>query len=71
MRPRGAENLASVIVSAELLMQAEHDPSRLDVAASWVERRMVDLEGRTGRIKSGTPDLIERCERMIDAAVPG
>jgi len=65
-----AENLASVIVSAELLMQAERDPGRLDVAASWVERRMVDLEGRTGRIKSGSPDLIARCARMVAAAVP-
>jgi hypothetical protein len=26
---------------------------------------MVDVEGRTSRIKSGSVDLLERCERMI------
>lgn len=65
-----AESVASVIVAAELLCQAELDPVRLDVAASWVERRMVDLEGRTERIRSGSAALIERCERMIAEAVP-
>jgi 3-(methylthio)propanoyl-CoA dehydrogenase len=65
-----AENLASIIAAAELLLQANRDPSRLDVAASWVDRRMVDLEGRTERIRRGSSDLIARCERMIEAAVP-
>jgi hypothetical protein len=65
-----AENLASIIVAAELLLQANRDPLRFDVAASWVERRMVDLEGRTERIQRGSSDLIARCARMIEAAVP-
>jgi alkylation response protein AidB-like acyl-CoA dehydrogenase len=65
-----AESVASVVVAAELLRQAELDPARVDVAASWVERRMVDLEGRTERIRTGSAALIERCERMIDQAVP-
>jgi alkylation response protein AidB-like acyl-CoA dehydrogenase len=65
-----AENLASVIVASELLLQADRDPGRLDVAASWVDRRLADLESRTERIRRGSPDLIARCERMIDAAVP-
>jgi len=65
-----AESIISVIVSAELLKQADADPSRLDVAASWVDRRMVDLEGRTERIRRGSAALLDRCERMIDAAVP-
>ena len=30
-----------------------------------IERRMVDVEARTSRIKSGSVDLLERCERMI------
>jgi len=65
-----AESVISVVVSAELLKQADADPGRQDVAASWVERRMVDLEGRTERIRQGKVDLLDRCERMIGAAVP-
>ncbi|TMA35628.1 MAG: hypothetical protein E6J87_03100 [Deltaproteobacteria bacterium] len=65
-----AENLASILVAGELLLQANQDPVRFDVAASWIERRMVDLEGRTERIRRGSSDLIARCTRMIEAAVP-
>jgi hypothetical protein len=65
-----AESIIGVIVSAELLKQADADPSRLDVAASWVDRRMVDLEGRTERIRRGSATLLDRCERMIATAVP-
>jgi alkylation response protein AidB-like acyl-CoA dehydrogenase len=65
-----AENIISVIVSAELLRQADADPARFDVAASWVERRMVDVEGRSERIREGSPGLLDRCDRMIDALVP-
>ena len=65
-----AENLASILVAGELLLQANQDPMRFDVAASWIERRMVDLEGRTERIRRGSSDLIARCTRMIEAAVP-
>jgi alkylation response protein AidB-like acyl-CoA dehydrogenase len=60
-----AEVVISVIVATELLRQAKHDPRRFDIAASWIERRMVDVEARTSRIKSGNVDLLERCERMI------
>lgn len=60
-----AEVVISVIVAAELLKQARLDPRRLDIAASWIDRRMVDLEGRTQRIRAGTVDLLDRCERMI------
>ena len=65
-----AESVISVIVSAELLKQADADPGRQDIAASWVDRRMIDLEGRTERIRRGTVDLLDRCERMISSAVP-
>jgi hypothetical protein len=66
-----ADNVISVIVSAELLRQADADPGRTDVALSWIDRRMVDLEGRAERILAGSSELLARCERMIDAAVPG
>lgn len=60
-----AEVVISVIVATELLRQAKLDPRRFDIAASWVERRMVDVEARTTRIRTGSVDLLERCERMI------
>jgi alkylation response protein AidB-like acyl-CoA dehydrogenase len=65
-----AESVISVVVAGELLRQAEADPARFDIAASWIERRMVDLEGRTERIRAGSANLIERCARMIEQAVP-
>ena len=65
-----AESVASVIVAVELLDRRSSTRARFDVAASWVERRMVDLEGRTERIRAGSAALIERCARMIDQAVP-
>ena len=61
-----AEVGISVIVGAELLKQAEAEPKRFDLAASWINRRMVDLESRTQRIKEGTHDRIDRAEKIID-----
>jgi len=61
-----AEVVISVVVGAELLKQAESDPKRFDLAASWINRRMVDLEGRTQRIKDGSIDRLERAEKIID-----
>jgi hypothetical protein len=61
-----SEVVISVIVGAELLKQAESDPKRFDLAASWINRRMVDLEGRTQRIKDGSIDRLERAEKIID-----
>jgi alkylation response protein AidB-like acyl-CoA dehydrogenase len=60
-----SEVVISVIVGAELLKQAEADPARFDLAASWINRRMVDLESRTERIKQGSADRLERAERVI------
>ena len=61
-----AEVVISVIVGAELLKQAEADPKRFDLAASWINRRMVDLESRTQRIKEGTHDRLDRADKIID-----
>lgn len=60
-----AEVMASVIAGAELLKQAEADPRRLDLAASWINRRMVDLEARCKRIKEGSVDRLNRCDAII------
>jgi alkylation response protein AidB-like acyl-CoA dehydrogenase len=63
-----AEVVASVIAAGELLKQAKADPRRFDLAASWVDRRMVDLEGRCKRIKTGTIARLDRAEAIIDLA---
>lgn len=63
-----AEVVISVVVGAELLKQAEADPKRFDLAASWINRRMNDLEGRTQRIKQGTLARLERADKIIDLA---
>ena len=60
-----AEVVSSVIAGAELLKQAKADPNRFDLAASWINRRMVDLEGRCQRIKEGSADRLDRCDKII------
>ena len=60
-----AEVVASVIAGAELLKQAQADPRRFDLAASWISRRMNDLEGRCKRIKEGSIDRLDRAEAVI------
>jgi len=60
-----AEVVSSVIVGAELLQQARVDRRRLDLAASWINRRMGDLESRCRRIKQGSVDRLNRCAAII------
>jgi alkylation response protein AidB-like acyl-CoA dehydrogenase len=60
-----AEVVASVIAGAELLKQAQADPRRFDLAASWINRRMGDLEARCKRIKAGSVDRLDRCDNII------
>jgi alkylation response protein AidB-like acyl-CoA dehydrogenase len=61
-----AEMVIVVIVAAELLKQAAVDPSRLDLAASWIHRKMLELEMHAKRVSEGTVERIERCERLVD-----
>jgi alkylation response protein AidB-like acyl-CoA dehydrogenase len=60
-----AEIVSSVIAGAELLGQARKDPKRLDLAASWINRRMSDLEARCNRINEGSADRLQRAENII------
>jgi len=61
-----ADVVVSVIVGAELLKQARADPRREDLAFSWINRRMIDVEGKTQRIREGTAARLERCEKILD-----
>ncbi len=63
-----AEVVASVIAGAELLKQAKMDPRRVDLATSWVNRRMIDLAGRCQRIKEGSTDRLDRAANIIALA---
>jgi alkylation response protein AidB-like acyl-CoA dehydrogenase len=61
-----AEAVIDVIVAAELLRQADAAPRRFDLAASWVNRKMSEVEGHTRRIAEGDESRLERCERIIE-----
>jgi alkylation response protein AidB-like acyl-CoA dehydrogenase len=60
-----AEMVIYVIVATELLKQASVAPERLDLAASWINRRMPEVEMHAERVSSGTVDRIGRCERIV------
>ncbi len=60
-----AEVVSSVIAAAELLKQARADRRRFDLAASWINRRMLDLEARCQRIAEGSADRLDRCDKII------
>ncbi len=60
-----AEVVTTVIAGAELLRQVQVAPERFDLAASWINRRMADVEARIRRIKEGTVARLDRCERVL------
>ena len=61
-----AEMVIDVIVGTELLRQADVAPERFDLAASWVNRKSVELEMRARRVSEGGVERIERCEHIIE-----
>jgi alkylation response protein AidB-like acyl-CoA dehydrogenase len=61
-----AEMVAYVIVGTELLKQAQVAPKRVDLAASWVNRKMLELQMLGDRVRSGDVERIQRCERIIE-----
>jgi alkylation response protein AidB-like acyl-CoA dehydrogenase len=60
-----ADMVIAVIVGSELLLQADIAPEREDLAASWVNRKMLDLGTEAKRIQDGGVERIERCERIV------
>jgi len=63
-----ADVVIAVIVAAELLKQAQADPRRFDLAASWINRRMLDVDWKTQRIQDGSSARIDRCEKIVALA---
>lgn len=62
---RLADSAIDVIAATELLRQAQVDPRRFDLAASWVNRKMLMVEMNTRRISEGNVSRVDRCERII------
>ena len=60
-----ADMVLNVIVGTELLKQARADERRFDLAASWINRRMLDVEAAARRVAEGDVSRIDRCERII------
>ena len=56
----------SVLVGGELLRQADVAPRRFDLAASWINRKMLEVEMHARRIKEGGLARIERSERIVE-----
>jgi alkylation response protein AidB-like acyl-CoA dehydrogenase len=61
-----AEMVITVIVATELLRQAQVEPRRFDLAASWMSRRLGELEMFAARILESDVSRIERCERIVE-----
>ena len=60
-----ADAVINVIVGTELLKQARVDERRVDLAASWINRTMLEVEIGCRRIAEGTAARIDRAERII------
>jgi alkylation response protein AidB-like acyl-CoA dehydrogenase len=61
-----AEMVIQVIVATELLRQAHADPRRVELAARWVNLKLLELEMHAKRVSSGDVSRVERCERIIE-----
>ena len=61
-----AEMVIDVIVGTELLRQASVDERRFDLAASWINRKMLEVEGRARRVQEGGVSRIDRCARIVE-----
>jgi alkylation response protein AidB-like acyl-CoA dehydrogenase len=65
-----AEMVIDVIAACELLVQVGADASRLDVAESWVRRRMLVAESSARRIQENAEGRLERDTRVLAALAP-
>ncbi|MCA9509907.1 MAG: acyl-CoA dehydrogenase family protein [Myxococcales bacterium] len=63
-----ADVVIDVVVAAELLKQAQASPARFDLAASWINQKMLDVDAKTRRIQDGGSARIDRCEKILALA---
>ncbi len=62
---RVAEMVIDVVVGAELLLQADLAPGKLELAASFIRRHMMAVEMNARRISSGDASRIRRYDRIL------
>jgi hypothetical protein len=55
----------AVLVSTELLRQADVAPARTELAARWIHTKMLELEAHAQRVAEGDAGRIERCEKIV------
>ena len=66
-----AEMVIDVIAACELLRQVGADDSRLDVAASWIRRRMLAVEHTSRRIRENADGRLEQDTRVLAQIASG
>jgi alkylation response protein AidB-like acyl-CoA dehydrogenase len=62
---RVCEMVADVVISAELLLQGVYSERKRDVATSFINRRMLEVEMNARRIQGGDASRLERFDRIL------
>jgi hypothetical protein len=62
---RVSEMVIDVVTSAELLLQAQYDDVKLDVAGSFIRRHIPAVEMNARRIRGGDATRIKRYDRIL------
>jgi hypothetical protein len=62
---RVCEMMVDVIVSAEMLLQAPFAPDKIEVAESFILRRMLTVEMNARRIANGDASRIRSYDRIL------
>lgn len=62
---RVSDMVISVIVGGELLLQCASEPTRIDLAAAYINRTTLELEMHAKRIKSGDASRLERYDKIL------
>jgi hypothetical protein len=65
-----AETVTDVVAGTELLKQAKVDPSRVDVAESFIRRRMLEAQSVAHRIEDNAAGGYERDVRILGSLLP-
>ena len=65
-----AETVIDVIAGAELIKQARVDPTRTDVAESFIRRRMLEAASVARRIEENADGRVERDTRILASVAP-
>lgn len=62
---RVCEMMVDVMVSAELLLQAPLAPEKIELAKSFILRRMLMVEMNARRIATGDASRTKNCDRIL------